>query len=67
MRGNVCSYDLDGPGIADMIQGNLMPRYPSALASAIQITLFGQRHLPDNWMRNRVGIGRELRPPGRNR
>ncbi|KAF8343225.1 hypothetical protein F5887DRAFT_341963 [Amanita rubescens] len=52
MRGNVCSYDLDTPGIADMIQGNLMPRRPSVLASVIQITLFGQRHLPENWMHN---------------
>ncbi|KAF8316740.1 hypothetical protein F5887DRAFT_895324 [Amanita rubescens] len=35
-----------------MIQGNLMPRRPSVLASVIQITLFGQRHLPENWMHN---------------
>ncbi len=58
MRGNVCSYELDAPGIADMVLGNLMPRRPSVLASVIQITLFGQRHLPDNWMRNLFRVRR---------
>lgn len=58
MRGNVCSYELDAPGIADMTQGNLMPHHPPVLASVIQITLFGQRHLPDNWMRNLFRVRR---------
>ncbi|KAF8342506.1 hypothetical protein F5887DRAFT_1214938 [Amanita rubescens] len=52
MCGNVCSYELDAPGVAEMVQGNLMPRRPEILASVIQITLFGQRRLPENWMPN---------------
>jgi len=24
MRGNICSYELDAPGIGDMVQSNLM-------------------------------------------
>ncbi|KAF8310518.1 hypothetical protein F5887DRAFT_910779 [Amanita rubescens] len=41
-----------------MVQGNLMPRRPEILASVIQITLFGQRRLPENWMRNLFRIRR---------
>ncbi|KAF8349138.1 hypothetical protein F5887DRAFT_1071301 [Amanita rubescens] len=58
MRGNVCSYELDAPGIAETVQGNLMPRRPEILASVIQITLFGQRRLPENWMRNLFRVRR---------
>lgn len=58
MRGNVCSYELDAPGISEMVQGNLMPRQPAILASVIQITMFGQRHLPENWMKNLFRVRR---------
>ncbi|KAF8340086.1 hypothetical protein F5887DRAFT_1077211 [Amanita rubescens] len=58
MRGNVCSYEMDAPGIAEMVQGNLMPRRLEILASVIQITLFGQRQLPENWMRNLFRVRR---------
>lgn len=52
MQGSVCSYELHAPGIADMIQGKLMPCPPSILASVLQVTLFGQRQLPQDWRRN---------------
>jgi hypothetical protein len=58
MRGNVSSYELDAPGIADMVKGNLMPRPPAILVSVIQVTLFGQQKLPQNWMRRLFRVRR---------
>jgi hypothetical protein len=59
MRGNVCSYELDAPGIANMVEGNLMPRPPAILASVIQVTLFGLQKLPENWMRHIFRVRRD--------
>lgn len=58
MRGNVCSYELDAPGIAEMVKGNLMPRPPAILASVIQVTLFGLKKLPENWMHHLFRVRR---------
>ena len=60
MRANVCGYELDAPGIADMVQGNLMPHRPAILTSVIQITMFGQPYLPENWRRNLFRVRRKF-------
>lgn len=60
MRGNVCSYEMDAPGISDMVQGNLMPRRPAILTSIIQVTLSGQHLLPEHWLRNLFRVRRRL-------
>jgi hypothetical protein len=41
MHGSVGTYDLDMHGISSMIDGNLMPRRPSVLASVISVAFIG--------------------------
>ncbi|KIJ07945.1 hypothetical protein PAXINDRAFT_18889 [Paxillus involutus ATCC 200175] len=50
MRGNICTYELSSPGITSMLQGHLMPRPPSILASLISVTFIGVGKLPKTWM-----------------
>ena len=38
MQGNVTTYELDGEGVASMVQGKLMPCPPAILASLILVT-----------------------------
>ena len=42
MRGTVTTYALDQSAIADMLQGNLMPRRPKILASVISLLYIGR-------------------------
>src|ERR1700733_1690667 len=50
MRGNVTSFELDSTGIAEMLDGNLMPHPPKLLASIITITFVGIGDLPKSWL-----------------
>ena len=51
MRGTVSTFELDMHGITSMIEGNLMPRPPSLLASLISVTYIGLGSLPKHWLR----------------
>ncbi|KAI5892666.1 uncharacterized protein SCHCODRAFT_01171736 [Schizophyllum commune H4-8] len=50
MRGNVCSYDLDMNGVADMVEGDLLPRPLSILPSTLSVTIIGPGPLPEGWL-----------------
>ena len=51
MRGTVSTFALDMDGITSMLEGNLMPRPPSLLASIISLTYIGLGKLPKHWLR----------------
>ncbi|KIK21584.1 hypothetical protein PISMIDRAFT_103835 [Pisolithus microcarpus 441] len=58
MRGNVCTYDHNMNAISSMIQGVLMPRPPTILASLITITFVGVGNLPRDWLRSMFHVRR---------
>ncbi|KAG8720194.1 hypothetical protein FRC09_009959 [Ceratobasidium sp. 395] len=47
LRGNVTSFELNGPAIANMVAGQLMPQPVSVLASTLSITFVGRGKLKD--------------------
>lgn len=60
MRGNVVSYEQDMAGIASMIEGQLMPRPVSLLASILSITYIGVGPLPKNWLHSTFHVRRAV-------
>ena len=58
MRGNVSSYELNGSAVADMVEGRLMPRAPTILASLISVTFIGRGKLPKDWLRSTFRVRR---------
>jgi len=50
MRGNVTSYAMDTTGVADMVEGRMLPRHPRLLASLISVTYVGPGELPKPWL-----------------
>jgi len=50
MRGNVSTYELNMDAIASMLEGKLMPRPPSILASLISVTFVAVHDLPRKWI-----------------
>ncbi|KAF9040359.1 hypothetical protein BDZ89DRAFT_1210221 [Hymenopellis radicata] len=60
MRGNVTTFELDNPGIASMLKGNLMPRPPAILASIITVTFVGLGELPKSWLHNTFRVRRHV-------
>ncbi|KAF8479934.1 hypothetical protein JB92DRAFT_2837688 [Gautieria morchelliformis] len=52
LSGNVTTYELNMPDIADMLKGNLMPRSAQVLASVIAITFIGLGKVPKQWLKN---------------
>jgi hypothetical protein len=60
MRGNVSSYDLPVDGIASMLDGRLMPRSPTILASLISVTFIGLGELPRQWMKTTFRVRRQV-------
>lgn len=51
MGGTVTTFNLDLSGTVSMLEGNLMPRPPSLLASLISVTFIGIGQLPKSWLR----------------
>ncbi|KAG8690963.1 hypothetical protein FRC09_011779 [Ceratobasidium sp. 395] len=47
LRGNVVSFELNSPAIADMVSGQLMPQKPSILASTLSVTFVGRGRISD--------------------
>ncbi len=60
MRGTVSTYELDTQGIANMVDGKLLPRPPSVLASVISVTFVGVGPLPKRWLRYTFRVRREV-------
>ncbi|KAF7309344.1 ATP-dependent DNA helicase [Mycena indigotica] len=65
MRGNVSTYRLPPDAVADMVEGNLMPRPVALLPSVLSVTFVGARNvplfiLPDIFEVNRVRVHRAL-------
>jgi len=58
MRGNVSTYELNVSAAAEMVEGALMPRRPSVLASLIAITYIGVGPLPQRWLRSMFRVRR---------
>ena len=50
MRGNVSTYQMNMDAIASMIEGKMMPRPPSILASLITITFVAAGKIPKSWL-----------------
>lgn len=50
MRGNVSTYELNVKAMTKMVEGKLMPRPPTVLASLITITYIGAGSLPKKWL-----------------
>ena len=51
MRGTVSTFELNMDSITSMLEGNLMPRRPSILASLVSVTYIGLGRLPKKWLR----------------
>ncbi|KAJ8516236.1 hypothetical protein ONZ45_g6447 [Pleurotus djamor] len=60
MRGTVSSYDLNMEDITSMLDGKLMPRLPSVLASVITVTYVGIGSLSKNWLRSTFRVRRHV-------
>ncbi|CEL56332.1 hypothetical protein RSOLAG1IB_11903 [Rhizoctonia solani AG-1 IB] len=60
MRGNVTSFELNGHDIAHMIDGHLMPRPTSILASVLSVTFIGKKSVKDPAALNLFRVRREL-------
>ena len=60
IRGNVSTYDMSMDGITGMIQGNLMPRWPTILASLITVTFIGLGDLPKAWIHSTFRVRRKV-------
>lgn len=58
MRGTVSTFEMDTRGVAAMVEGDLMPRKPSILASLISVTFIGSGKLPHNWLKNTFRVRR---------
>jgi hypothetical protein len=60
MRGTVSTFEVDVPGIASMIKGNLMPRPPAILASVIIVTFIAVGEFPKRWLRSTFRVRRSV-------
>ena len=58
MRGNISTYELNVSAAAGMVEGVLMPRRPSVLASLIAITYIGVGPLPRRWLQSMFRVRR---------
>ena len=59
MRGNVTAYNMDINGIANMIDGSIMPNPLSVLPSLIGVCIIGQGQLPSSWKKQTFADRRE--------
>lgn len=58
MAGNVTCYELNTGSVVDMLEGNLMPRPASVLASVLAVTFVGSKTLPKKWLRQTFRVRR---------
>ena len=60
MRGTISTYELNTKAVADMIEGRLMPRPASILASLISITFLSKKQVPKTWFHNTFRVRRQV-------
>ena len=60
MRGNVSTYQMNMDAIASMIEGKMMPRPPSILASLITITFVAAGKIPKSWLHTTFRVRRAV-------
>lgn len=60
MRGNVSTYQMNMDAIASMIEGKMMPRPPSILASLITITFVAAGKIPKAWLHTTFRVRRAV-------
>lgn len=59
MRGNVTSYHANVDSIADMVEGNIMPRPMSVLPHLIAVCFIGIGKLPKDWIKKTFAVRRD--------
>jgi hypothetical protein len=60
MRGNVSTFELSPDGVADMLEGRLMPRPPRILASLISVTFISGGQLHKKWLHSMFRVRRRV-------
>ncbi|PSR77379.1 hypothetical protein PHLCEN_2v7930 [Hermanssonia centrifuga] len=60
MRGNVSTYAQDLPGVASMLEGQMMPRPLEILSSVITITFIGKGQPQKEWFKSLFRVRREV-------
>ena len=58
MAGNVTTYALNTPMVVDMLEGRLLPRRLSILASVLSVTFVGMGRLPKRWLKSTFRVRR---------
>lgn len=59
MKGNITSYHANVDSIAEMVQGNMMPRPLSILPHLIAVCFIGVGKLPKDWIRKTFAVRRD--------
>lgn len=59
LKGNVTTYELNMPDIIQMLEGKLMPRPTSILASMIAVSFIGPGRLPKTWLKKTFRVRRQ--------
>ena len=60
MQGNVSTYQMNMDAIASMVEGKMMPRLPSILASLITITFVAAGKIPKTWLHTTFRVRRAV-------
>lgn len=58
LKGNVTTYELNMPDIVRMLEGKLMPRPTSILASTIAVSFIGAGRVPKAWLKKTFRVRR---------
>ncbi|KAI5825098.1 hypothetical protein K523DRAFT_398787 [Schizophyllum commune Tattone D] len=60
MKGNVSSYEMDQDGITAMLEGEMLPRPITQLASILTVTYVGPGTLPKDWIHRTFRVRRAI-------
>ena len=60
LLGNVTTYELNLPDVIHMLEGKLMPRPTSILASTIAVTFVGAGRVPKSWLKRTFRVRRAV-------
>jgi hypothetical protein len=60
LRGNVTTFEHNLPDVVRMLEGQLMPRPTSILASTITVTYIGPGRIPENWLKKTFRVRRSV-------
>jgi hypothetical protein len=60
LKGNVTTYELNMPDVVRMLEGKLMPRPTTILASTIAVSFIGLGYVPKNWLKQTFRVRRAV-------